>query len=108
MKVVKVEDKPMTIFFDELNQENKKVRMGLIRLEPGEKIPAEGYSRHEQDEFSYVIKGRCHTILEDGQDILAVPGDAQLIEANEGHINYNSSDEVAEVVWMLVEREENK
>ncbi|MGX4685753.1 cupin domain-containing protein [Vagococcus sp. JNUCC 83] len=106
MKVKKTEDKVMNIFFDETNQKNKRVKMGLIRLQPGEKIPDEGYSRHEQDEFSYVLKGECHTILEDGQDILALPGDAQLIEANEGHINYNSSNEVAEVVWMLVDREE--
>lgn len=105
MKVVSKTDEVMNIFFNEENQANKRVSMGLIKLKPGEKIPDEGYSRHTQDEYSYVIKGDVHTILEDGTDIPATVGDAQLIEANEGHINYNNGDEEAEVVWMLVERE---
>ena len=29
-----------------------------------------GYARHEQDEYSYVISGEAHTILEDGQDLV--------------------------------------
>lgn len=52
--------------------------------------------------------GKAHTILEDGQDLIGTPGDAQLIEAGEGHINYNNGDEAAVVVWMLVERIETK
>lgn len=104
MKVVSREEQMMTIFFNEENQANKRVSMGLIKLKPGQKIPDEGFSRHEQDEYSYVIKGDVHTILEDGSDIAATVGDAQLIEANEGHINYNDGTEEAEVVWMLVER----
>jgi hypothetical protein len=43
--------------------------------------------------------------LEDGQDLLGNPGDAQLIEKGEGHINYNDGDEPAVVVWMLVDRD---
>ena len=105
MKVVSKTEEMMTVFFNEENQANNRVSMGLIKLKPGQKIPDEGFSRHEQDEYSYVIKGNVHTILEDGSDIAATVGDAQLIEANEGHINYNDGDEEAEVVWMLVERE---
>ncbi|MDN6153887.1 MAG: cupin domain-containing protein, partial [Tetragenococcus halophilus] len=41
-------------------------------------------------------------------DILGKAGDAQLIEKNEGHINYNDSNEPAVVVWFLVERKEEK
>ena len=46
----------------------------------------------------------AHTILEDGQDLVGKAGQAQLIEASEGHINYNDGLEPAVVVWMLVER----
>jgi hypothetical protein len=51
-----------------------------------------------------VISGEAHTILEDGQDLVGKAGQAQLIEAGEGHINYNDGLEQAVVVWMLVER----
>lgn len=94
----------MTIFFDNENQPNPDVQMGVVVLQPGEKRPLEGYARHEQDEYSYVVSGSAHTILEDGQDLVGTSGDAQLIEAGEGHINYNDGDEPAVVVWVLVER----
>lgn len=94
----------MTVFFDSENQPNPDVQMGVIVLQPGEKIPLEGFARHEQDEYSYVVSGCAHTILEDGQDLVGTPGDAQLIEAGEGHINYNDGDTPAVVVWMLIER----
>lgn len=95
-------------FFDPTNQPNSNVTMGLITLQPGEKYPKQGYSYHKQDEFSYIISGLAHTILENGEDILGKAGDAQLIEKNEGHINYNDSNEPAVVVWFLVERKEEK
>lgn len=96
--------KAFETFFDASNQKNSKIRMGIITLQPGEKGPLEGYARHEEDEFSFVISGEAHTILEDGRDLVGRPGDAQLIEAGEGHINYNDGDEPATVVWFLVER----
>lgn len=91
-------------FFDETNQKNPRVKMGIITLLPGEKKPEEGYARHTQDEFSFVVSGEAHTILEDGRDVVGKAGDAQLIEAGEGHINYNNGQEAATVVWFLVER----
>lgn len=99
------ESEEMTIF-DKENQPNAQVQMGIITLQPGEKRPLAGYARHEQDEYSYVISGEAHTILEDGQDLVGKAGQAQLIEAGEGHINYNDGVEPAVVVWMLVERTE--
>ena len=51
--------------------------MGIITLQPGEKRPLAGYARHEQDEYSYVISGEAHTILEDGQDLVGKAGQAQ-------------------------------
>lgn len=65
MKIIKTEEGSFQTFFDEANQKNKRVQMGIITLQPG---------------------------------------DAQWIEANEKHWNYNDGDEPAVVVWMLVER----
>ena len=85
------------------NQSNPTVTMGYITLLPGEQIPEKGFSRHDQDEYSYVIKGTAHTVLEDGQDMVGTEGDFQLIAAGEGHKNYNDSQEPAELVWFLVD-----
>ncbi|MCF1685695.1 cupin domain-containing protein [Tetragenococcus halophilus] len=98
----------MNHFFDPTNQPNPNITMGLITLQAGVKQPKQGYSYHKQDEFSYIISGSAHTILENGEDILGRAGDAQLIEKNEGHINYNDNNEPAVVVWFLVERKEEK
>ena len=106
MLIKSAESEEMTIFFDKENQPNAQVQMGIITLQPGEKRPLAGYARHEQDKYSYVISGEAHTILEDGQDLVGKAGQAQLIEAGEGHINYNDGLEPAVVVWMLVERTE--
>jgi quercetin dioxygenase-like cupin family protein len=95
----------MTIFFDKDNQPNERVQMGVVVLQPGEKRPLTGFARHEQDEYSYIVSGKAHTILEDGRDLIGQPGEAQLIEAGEGHINYNDGEEPAVVVWLLVERQ---
>ncbi len=105
MEIKPTLDQAMTYFFTPDNQENKRVQMGVIKLQPGERSPSEGYACHEQDEYSYVVSGRAHTILEDGTDLLGTPGDAQLIVANEKHINYNDGPDEAVVVWMLVERD---
>lgn len=99
----KNEEVGLQTIFTTKNQPNKAVTMGYITLLPGEHIPENGFSRHDQDEYSYVIKGRAHTVLEDGCDIVGKEGDFQLISAGEGHKNYNDSQEPAELVWFLVE-----
>lgn len=104
MKIIGTSEQSFQTFFDETNQKNGKVQMGIIMLQPGERSPKEGFACHEQDEYSYVVAGRARTVLETGEDKLGMPGDAQWIEANEKHWNYNDGDEPAIVVWMLVER----
>ncbi len=91
-------------FFDTANQPNPGVQMGKVVLMPGKRSPQQGYARHEQDEYAYVIKGKAHTVSESGEDALNVQGDVQMIPAGEAHYNYNDSGEPAEVLWMLVKR----
>lgn len=104
MKVISTSHEGFQVFFNQENQQNARVQMGVVTLQPGEKSPKAGFARHNQDEYSYVVSGEAHTILEDGQDVLGKTGDAQLIEAGEGHINYNDGNQPAVVVWVLVER----
>lgn len=92
------------VFFDSTNNKNKRVQMGIITLQPGEKSPQDGFARHDQDEYSFVISGEAHTVLADGRDLIGKAGDAQLIEAGEAHKNYNDGDVPATVVWFLAER----
>lgn len=104
MEIVKKQDTAFQVFFNEQNQKNPHLQMGMITLQPGERSPKEGFACHEQDEYSYVVFGKARTVLETGEDKLGLPGDAQWIEAQEKHWNYNDGDEPAVVVWMLVER----
>ena len=95
----------MSYYFDKTNQPNQLIQMGRLILLPGERYPKEGYAIHDQDEFSYIIKGSPKCVLEaTGETHNGQPGNAQLILAKERHYNYNDTDEPVELVWMLVER----
>lgn len=98
------ENEEMMTFFQHATSFGHEITMGKILLKPGEMRPLEGFACHEEDEYSYVISGDAHTILEDGTDLVGKPGDAQLIRAGEKHRNYNSGTEDAVVVWFLVGR----
>jgi len=105
MIIIHGKDAAQSCYFDASNQPNLKVQMGKVVLLPGQRSPKEGFARHKQDEYSYMIAGSAHTVLESGEDLIGSAGDAQMILAGEAHYNYNDSDRPAEVVWMLVERE---
>ena len=64
MKIISADNgKEFKTIFDSLNQTNGKVQMGVVRLAQVRKRPLEGFARHTQDEFSYVIKGSAHTVF---------------------------------------------
>jgi quercetin dioxygenase-like cupin family protein len=80
---------------------NGKITMGKVVIPPGERVPLEGVSIHEQNEYSIVIKGSF--IAESGGKQYRInAGDATFIPAGEEHAAYNDGNEVCEIVWVLV------
>lgn len=103
MLSVELKKQDKNVFFDPANTPNKKVSFGHIVFRPGERVPKEGFGRHEQDEYSFVIKGSARSVINGVERILSA-GMAAFIPAGEAHCTYNDGDEPFEVVYALVER----
>jgi mannose-6-phosphate isomerase-like protein (cupin superfamily) len=93
----------MITIFDKTNTPNEKVTLGYAFFPPGKRVPEEGVSCHEHDEYSFIIKGKAKIVI-DGKVIESGPGTAGLIPAGEEHYSFNDTDETCELIWMLVEK----
>ena len=82
---------------------NGSVDMGYAVFGPGSRVPEEGYGRHDQDEFAYVISGRLRCDA-GGRQLEVGPGNATFIPAGEAHYSWNDSGEPCKLVYMLVDK----
>ena len=74
------------------------LRVGSVKLQPNERVPAEGLSQHPVDEVSLIIKGSLTG--ESGGETFAVGAcDVTLIPAGEPHWAVAGPDG-AEILWM--------
>lgn len=105
MDIKNLTDKIDNVFFDRTNAPNSKVKFGHTIFQPGERIPKQGYGKHEQDEYSYIIKGAAYCDI-GGKTLTAQAGMAMFIPANEEHYTYNNQEEEFEVIWVLAEPDE--
>lgn len=83
----------------------KKVSMSVISLTPGERVPAEGVSVHEEDEYSYIYSGEINTYA-NGEYSVEKAGDATFFPAGEEHWCINESDEPCLLVCFMVTKED--
>ncbi|MGV3465007.1 MAG: cupin domain-containing protein [Heyndrickxia sp.] len=89
------------ILFQHIDNESV-VKMGYVTVPPGERVPKEGLSCHDEDEYSYILKG-CMTTQSGAEEIKKVAkGSATFIPANEKHWALNESEEPCEIVYALV------
>ncbi|MHB1391708.1 MAG: cupin domain-containing protein [Clostridia bacterium] len=86
----------------ENSSNGKVIKMGKAILKPGARIPAEGATFHENDEFSFVVKGKVAIGTENGLSNLDT-GDISFVPKAEKHWSINESDTDCELVWVLVE-----
>jgi len=77
------------------------VRMGKAIMKPGVRVPEVGMKPHDQDEFSYIVKGTMKSQVGD-EHITLYPGDFSFIPKNTPHWSENVSDEDCELIWLLV------
>ena len=77
------------------------VHMGKAVFTPGMRVPQQGTTQHEGDEFSYILSGmlRC---VSGGVEHTVKAGDALFIPAGELHYSENVSGEDCELIYMLV------
>ncbi len=93
----------LTTLFDKTNTTNQKVEFGYAVFKPGARIPEKGYTSHEKDEYSFIIKGKSKIVI-DEKTYEVSKNSAGFIPAGESHYSYNDSEEECELIWMLVEK----
>lgn len=74
-----------------------RFRAGSVRLAPGQRVPAEGVSRHAADEVSYVATGSLSGVC-GGEEFATAAGEVSLIPAGEEHWAVAGPDG-AEIFW---------
>ncbi|MGX7419868.1 cupin domain-containing protein [Carnobacterium gallinarum] len=88
-------------FFIEEGLSVSSFRMGTISVLPGERVPKEGVSVHEENEYSYIISGGMTG--ESGGEAFEISGGmGTLIPAGEEHWCINESDVPCEICWVLI------
>ena len=80
-----------------------KTRFGIVTIPPGIRIPIEGLTPHDEDEYCIVVSGSMVVTIGEAQHRVSV-GDATLIPSGEAHASHNDGDEECVVVWALVKR----
>lgn len=77
------------------------VSMSWISLTPGERVPAEGFSVHEEDEYSFIYSGEIKAFA-NGEISVEKAGDATFFPAGDEHWCINESDEPCLLVCFMV------
>ena len=78
-----------------------EVKFGFVTVPVGERLPKEGTNAHEEQEYSYVLRG---TLLGEsgGEPYSISAGEASFIPAGEQHWCANEGNEPVELVFALV------
>lgn len=77
------------------------VEFGVVTIPPGERLPIEGTTAHEEHEYSFIIKGSL--IGESGGEAYTISaGEGSYIPAGEAHWCVNESDSSCQLVFALV------
>ena len=77
------------------------VKFSVITFEPHVRVPLEGESVHEEDEYSFFIEGGLYTESGDTRTEVRA-GDVTLIPSGERHFCENRSDEKCTLVCVMV------
>ena len=80
---------------------NAEVKFGFVTVPVGERLPAEGTTFHEEQEYSYVLKGTLKGVS-GGEPYEISAGEASFIPAGEEHWCANDGEEPVELIFALV------
>ncbi|MEM4297276.1 MAG: cupin domain-containing protein [Nitrososphaerota archaeon] len=89
----------VTVLLDE--SMSGRLMAGILVLEPGQRLPAEGFSQHsESDELAYVVEGSAIFGGEDGE-ILMRGSDLVFNPRGTRHYVRNAGDKPCKMIWFL-------
>lgn len=84
---------------------NKRMMPFITRIKARGVTPNEGWSRHEGEEFVYVLSGEIELHTEFYQPATLSPGDCFYIDSRMQHRVINATDEDATVMWISTKPE---
>ncbi len=80
---------------------SKLMMAGIVVVNPGQRLPKEGYSLHEfSDELSYIVEGEIVFGTENGEKVL-VEGDLFFNPKGTKHYVRNDTNKPCRVIWVL-------
>ncbi len=88
----------------ETTQHSSVINFGVTKVEPGERLPAEGYTHHEEHEYSFILSGQL-TGESGGEDFIIGTGELSYIPAGEDHYCQNNGKENVEIFFVMVQEE---
>lgn len=92
------EASPVRTLLDLPSQHRAALRVGHVRLAPGQRVPAEGTSRHAVEEVSLIVAGSLEGTSGD-ETFVVEAGEVTWIPAGENHVAVAGS-EGAEIFWV--------
>lgn len=77
------------------------LKFGTVTIPPGKRVPEEGLSIHEENEYSVIIEGEVEG-ESGGEAFRTSENNSSFIPAREPHWIKNTGDKPCKVVWVLV------
>jgi len=79
----------------------KNIQVGILKLDPGTRLPEEGMSKHEENhEFSFVIEGEVIVGTQSGEKKIK-KGELMYNEPGTEHYTQNKNDKPAKILWFV-------
>lgn len=88
---------PLTLF----ESTNPESEAGSYVIQPGERVPEEGWTSHEGDELSVILEGEVTLVTPDGEYTVSA-GTFSVIPAGVKHYSVNETDEPTKLVYTAV------
>ncbi|MGL5042520.1 MAG: cupin domain-containing protein [Culicoidibacterales bacterium] len=100
--IIKSEErKTVQTLFDLTTLNPANVTIGLATVMPGQRLPEKGTTFHQEDEYSYIIKGDIFTCSDD-KSCIVKQGSATFIPKGEKHWCRNDGKTPVEIIWVFV------
>lgn len=80
-----------------------KIRVGKSVFEKDGRIPVEGYAKHDEDEYVYIVKGSISFGTE-GEKYCLQKGDFHYMPKGKEHWCRNEAEEESELLYILVQQ----